>query len=708
MKKLLIFIIVSVFFIISLYAQSISNYTFTTFAPVVLEDMSSGTTQLIGGSANDVASGITDIGFTHYFMSVPYNQFSVNSNGQLRLGTTLIPNSAITNAMHNTALLIPMSGDNILLSTGKVHYKLKGSSPNRILVVEWKDLVIPYPINDNNPPVVEYTPSQIQVHIYESTGLIEFKYGTVGNNSLPTITRSTFIASSNSTNTVKYIGQNMVSAINSSTAGTYVLNTNNINLLLDRRYSFTPPAAPAAPTWKTEPITSITGNSLTLNWNDLSVNETGFRIYCSTNGGANFSYVATTAANATSYMVNGSLANINNWWKIAAVNEGAISAFTIAIKPDILRYPQITSQPQPVVGCVGGSETFTVLATSNSTIAYQWQKSTNGGTSWTNLANSAPYSGVLTNTLHINPTTLSLSGNKYRAVLTNIVGVTISNGALLTIQSPVSNAGTISGSTILVQGATGVPYSVAVIPNATSYSWTYSGSGVSINGTGNSVTLDFAANATPGQLSVRGVNSCGAGLASTLDIVAYKTLTISLLLLEGLYNGNGTMRQARDANGPHWPANVADHITVELHNATVVYSVQNVPLSTVGTATISVPAQYNASYYITVKHRNSIQTTTSSPVSFAGSSINKSFGTPANVYGGNLGLSADNHYLIYAGDVNQDGIVDTGDMNEVDNGSTTILVGYNASDVNGDGIVDTSDMNFIDTNSMFIVRTKIP
>lgn len=529
MKKIIIFLIVSVFFIISLYAQSISNYTFTTFAPVTLEDMSTGTTQLIGGSTNGVASGITDIGFTYYFMSVQYSQFSVNSNGQLKFGTSIIPNSGITNAMLNTPLLIPMSGDNKLLSTGKVHYKLKGSSPNRILVVEWKDLVIPYPINDNNPPVVDYTPSQIQVYIYESTGLIEFKYGTVGNNSLPTITRSTFISSSNSTNTVKYIAPDMVSAINSSTVETYFLNTNNIDLLLDRRYSFTPPVAPVAPTWKTEPITSITGNSLTLNWNDLSVNETGFHIYCSIDGGVNFSYITTSGANTTSYIVTGSLANINNWWKIAAVNEGAISQFTIAIKP---------------------------------------------------------------------------------------------------------------------------------------------------------------------------------------DIVANKILTITSVMLEGLYNGNGLMRQARDANGPHLPANVADHITLELHDATiyatVVYTVQNVPLSTVGEVIVSIPPQYNASYYITIKHRNSLQTTTSSAVSFAGSTVNKSFGTPANVYNGNLGLSADNHYLIYAGDVNQDGIVDTGDMNEVDNGSTSILIGYNASDVNGDGIVDTSDMNFIDTNSMFIVRTKVP
>jgi hypothetical protein len=191
-----------------------------------------------------------------------------------------------------------------------------------------------------------------------------------------------------------------------------------------------------------------------------------------------------------------------------------------------------------------------------------------------------------------------------------------------------------------------------------------------------------------------------------------KTLNLTSVMLEGLYDGGGTMRQAWNAFGPQWPAGVADHITVELHDAasyaTIVYTATDVPLSTNGTATVTVPAIYSGSYYITIKHRNSVETTTASVVSFAGNTINQSFGAPAKVYGGNLGVSLDGYYLIYGGDVNQDGIVDTGDMNEVDNGSTAILIGYNAADVNGDGIVDTSDMNTVDNNSTAIVMVKLP
>jgi len=172
------------------------------------------------------------------------------------------------------------------------------------------------------------------------------------------------------------------------------------------------------------------------------------------------------------------------------------------------------------------------------------------------------------------------------------------------------------------------------------------------------------------------------------------------------------MRQAQDANGAHWPAGVVDHITVELHSATLystlVYSITDVPLSTTGTATLTIPSLYNGSYYITVKHRNSLETTSATAVSFVGGTINQSYGALANVFGGNLGISTDSHYLIYGGDVNQDGIVDTSDMNSVDNGSTAILIGYNAADVNGDGIVDTSDMNIVDNNSTAIRFTQTP
>jgi hypothetical protein len=194
--------------------------------------------------------------------------------------------------------------------------------------------------------------------------------------------------------------------------------------------------------------------------------------------------------------------------------------------------------------------------------------------------------------------------------------------------------------------------------------------------------------------------------------ICFKTLNLTSVMLEGLYNGAGTMRQAWDAFGPHWPAGVADHIKVELHSSsvysTIVYSASDVPLSTTGNATISVPAAFNGSYYITIRHRNSLETTTSTAISFTGSTINQSFSAPANVFGGNLGLSHDGHYLIYGGDVDQDGFVGVFDMSGIDNLSSSFGSGYLPEDIDGDGFVGVLDMSIVDNNSTKFVSSITP
>jgi uncharacterized repeat protein (TIGR03803 family) len=71
--------------------------------------------------------------------------------------------------------------------------------------------------------------------------------------------------------------------------------------------------------------------------------------------------------------------------------------------------------------------------------------------------------------------------------------------------------GTITGAATVCQGQNAVPYTVPLITNATGYSWSYSGSGATINGTTNSVTVSYASNATSGNLKVQGTNNCGNG-----------------------------------------------------------------------------------------------------------------------------------------------------------------------------------------------------
>jgi hypothetical protein len=80
--------------------------------------------------------------------------------------------------------------------------------------------------------------------------------------------------------------------------------------------------------------------------------------------------------------------------------------------------------------------------------------------------------------------------------------------------TPPDPAGSISGTSTVCEGVGGVSYSVPLINLATTYVWSYTGTGVTINGTGNTVTLDFAVGATSGNLSVKGHSSCGDGTVS--------------------------------------------------------------------------------------------------------------------------------------------------------------------------------------------------
>ncbi|PKO97554.1 MAG: hypothetical protein CVU14_10685, partial [Bacteroidetes bacterium HGW-Bacteroidetes-9] len=115
-----------------------------------------------------------------------------------------------------------------------------------------------------------------------------------------------------------------------------------------------------------------------------------------------------------------------------------------------------------------------------------------------------------------------------------------------------------------------------------------------------------------------------------------------------------------------------------------------------------------SSYFIVIKHRNSIETWNNNPVSFSEATISYNFTDAAtSAYGANLKPIA-GKFVIYGGDINQDGQVDSGDMTPVDNDAAGFVTGYLSSDANGDGFVDTADMTLLDNNSSMFVGTITP
>jgi hypothetical protein len=199
------------------------------------------------------------------------------------------------------------------------------------------------------------------------------------------------------------------------------------------------------------------------------------------------------------------------------------------------------------------------------------------------------------------------------------------------------------------------------------------------------------------------------------EVEASKTLNLKAYLQNLFDAGTNEMIPVVDENSvPVYSAQVADIINVELHDAIntsdVVASFTGKNLNTDGTCQITgIQATLNGSYYIVVKHRNSIQTWSANPVSFTSEAINYDFTTSySQAYGDNMVEVSSGIYAIWGGDVNQDGLVDGSDLSDVQNESNNFTVGYVLSDVNGDGLTDGSDLSIVQNNSNAFVSEMYP
>ena len=211
-------------------------------------------------------------------------------------------------------------------------------------------------------------------------------------------------------------------------------------------------------------------------------------------------------------------------------NNGAGCIRTAQITITVNQRPTVTSQPANLTLCGGSVATFTAAGTGTG-LTYQWQESTNGGVTYTNLLNNPPYSGVTSPTLTINPATVAMSGNRYRVVLSGtcppgLGNPNISNGAILTVVAQpnvaISPAGPICGG---VAGTNGVALTAS---GANTYSWTpiaglYTDPGATIAyvAGGNSATV-YAAPAANTTYTVTGTNTT-TGCINTATVVVNST-----------------------------------------------------------------------------------------------------------------------------------------------------------------------------------------
>ena len=172
--------------------------------------------------------------------------------------------------------------------------------------------------------------------------------------------------------------------------------------------------------------------------------------------------------------------------------------------------------------------------------------------------------------------------------------------------------------------------------------------------------------------------------------------------LQGMYVGSGTMTSAPFNADGVTATSIADTITVELHNSlsqALAYSATST-LGINGLANVTFAGEVSGgSYYIAIKHRNSIATWSANPVLFSASTSYNFSTSDVQAAGSNLANLGGGIYGIFSGDINQDGSVDFNDYPALDISSSNGDLGYLPYDLNGDASVDFNDYPIIDINS---------
>ncbi|MBE0571149.1 MAG: hypothetical protein IH618_06355 [Ignavibacteriaceae bacterium] len=177
----------------------------------------------------------------------------------------------------------------------------------------------------------------------------------------------------------------------------------------------------------------------------------------------------------------------------------------------------------------------------------------------------------------------------------------------------------------------------------------------------------------------------------------YLEITSFTALIEGFYNGS-TMRP--------------DTVTVELRNT-------NSPFALVDQAKIFLNSSgqgsarfYNIEngvpYYIVLKHRSAVETWSALPQTFSANTLTYDFTTGQNkAFGNNLKLIG-TKWCIYGGDVNQDGFVETADLNLVYSDNISGFTGYVPTDLNGDSFTEIEDLNIVFRNNVSGIQKLNP
>ena len=162
--------------------------------------------------------------------------------------------------------------------------------------------------------------------------------------------------------------------------------------------------------------------------------------------------------------------------------------------------------------------------------------------------------------------------------------------------------------------------------------------------------------------------------------------------------------------------NTKDTVTVYLRNTVSPFSIADSGKSILFHTSLTTYPEFSnlndGSYYLCIKHRNSIYLWSKYPIDFTGA-VDQTLDFKANAEGvfGNNEIQVDNtpvHYAMYSGDVNRDGIIDLTDVIQISNDAGEFKTGYLLTDLTGNSITDLTDVVMAFNNASAFVSVKKP
>lgn len=193
------------------------------------------------------------------------------------------------------------------------------------------------------------------------------------------------------------------------------------------------------------------------------------------------------------------------------------------------------------------------------------------------------------------------------------------------------------------------------------------------------------------------------------------------MIFEGLWNNTKSkMAQCLTEDGvtPKYTTS-SDTITIELRDAAnyskVIHTVGSLLLEPDGTvhsdgkSYVDISGEYKGNYYMTIKSRNHMQTISASPISLANEHVTFDLSAQAdNAFGSNQALPKVGVNALYAGDINQDGVIDNMDVVKLQSKLKSFGSGYINEDLNGDGVADNMDAVILLRNTKKFIYIKEP